>query len=125
MLMGILSALGIAGNLIHDYHSRNEGMAECNRYIAQYGEKRGRDEYIYLRRFSGDARIERIAQLCDYIPYSDMELKHIKANVEAFVEPQYSKAVLDKYEKETGETLKYILDVKWDREGTRPYWARK
>lgn len=27
--------------------------------------------------------------------------------------------------KETGEHLVYILDVKWEREGERPRWAEK
>lgn len=123
MLMGFLSALGIAGNLIHDYRSRNEGMDECNRYIAMYGRQRGLDEYNFLRGLSLDNRIERIANMCSNIPYSDMELKHIKGNVEEFVEPQWSREVLRKYEKETGEHLIYILDVKWKREGKRPAWA--
>lgn len=102
MLMGFLSALGIAGNLIHDYHSRNEGMDECNRYIAQYGRQRGLDEYNILRGLSLDNRIERLADMCSYIPYSDMELKHIKENVDKFVEPQWSREVLHKYEKKLG-----------------------
>lgn len=125
MLMGFLSTLGIVGNLIHDYCSRNEGMDECNKYIAQYGRRRGLDEYNLLRGLSLDNRVERIAGMCSYIPYSDIELKHIKGNVEKFVEPQWSRGVLDKYEKETGEHLVYILDVKWEREGNRPRWAEK
>lgn len=125
MLMGFLSALGIAGNLIHDYCSRNKGMDECNRYIAMYGRQRGLDEYNFLRGLSLDNRIERIADMCSYIPYSDMELKHIKENVDKFVEPQWSREVLSKYEEETGEHLIYILDVKWEREGNRPRWAEK
>lgn len=67
MLMGFLSALGIAGNLIHDYCSRNKGMDECNRYIAMYGRQRGLDEYNFLRGLSLDNRIERIADMCSYI----------------------------------------------------------
>lgn len=125
MLIGFLSALGIAGNLIHDYHSRNEGTDECNKYIERYGRKRGLDEYNFLRGLSLDNRIERIANMCSDIPYSETELKYIKGNVVEFVEPQWSKAVLSKYEKETGEHLVYILDVKWEREGNRPAWAEK
>lgn len=126
MLMGFLSALGIAGNLIHDYLSRNEGMDECNKYIARYGRQRGLYEYNFLRGLSLDNRIERLADMFFYdIPYSDMELKHIKENVDKFVEPQWSRDVLDKYKKETGEHLTYILNVKWEREGNRPRWAEK
>ncbi len=125
MIMGFLSALGIAGNLIHDYRSRNDGMDECNKYIAQYGRQRGLDEYNFLRGLSLNNRIETIANMCSYIPYNNMELKHIRENVEEFVEPQWSREVLSKYEKETGERLVYILDVKWEREGNRPTWARR
>lgn len=125
MLMGFLSALGIAGNLIHDYRSRNEGMDECNRYIAMYGRQRGLDEYNFLRGLSMDSRIEKIANMCTEIPYNNKELKHIKEDVDNFVEPQWSRRVLEKYEKETGEHLIYSLDVKWAREGKRPKWAEK
>lgn len=125
MFMGFLSALGIAGNLIHDYRSRNEGMKECNQYIAKYGRKRGLEEYNFLRDLPLDRRIERIANMCYDIPYNDMELEYIKENVEKFVEPQWSRNVLDKYEDETGEHLVYILDVKWAREGKKPKWAER
>ena len=66
MLMGFLSALGIAGNLIHDYFSRNEGTNECNKYIARYGRQRGLYEYNFLRGLSLDNRIERLADMFFY-----------------------------------------------------------
>lgn len=112
-----LSALGVTGNLIHEYCSRNKGRDEYNQYLEKYGKQRGIAEYHLLRGKTLDGRIRAIAEMCSYIPYSDIELKHIKENVEGFVEPQWSMAVLNKYKKETGETLKYMMDIKWEREG--------